>query len=219
MDKRIKKIGLAALLLALIAGSVFLSRRFHLTQDDIRNFLLARGAWASGMYIVLLTVLPLILFPDSVIVIAGGMVFGLFWGTVLTVIGSVAGAVVAFWIARYLGQDFVQKRLKFDLVELDQNHSGFVLILILRLIPLFPFKIVSYSAGLANVRFWDYFWATTLGSMPGILAYVNIGDKSQDMGSSGFWISIALLILLVGASLVGKKWWENRKQSDGKELS
>lgn len=217
MDKKVKihwnKVGIGIFLLVLLAVSMYFTRHYDISQDDIRRFIEAQGIWAFAVYVLLLTVLPLVLFPDSVIVIAGGMTFGLAWGTVLTVIGSVAGAVIAFWLARFLGQSFIQKHLRGKLVTFDWGMNGFLLILLLRLIPLFPFKIVSYSAGLSNVKFGDYFLATTLGSLPGILAYVNIGDKSHEIGSGSFYLAIAFLLLLGLISIPGKKFLKRREEN------
>ncbi len=208
--KNLKKIVLAVLMLALIIGSYFLTKRYGISQEVIRSWIQGKGIWGPVVYVLLLTVLPLVLFPDSVIVIAGGLTFGLLWGTVLTVIGSVLGAAIAFWIARYLGQGVAQRLLKGKLVSFDWEMNGFLLILLLRLIPLFPFKIVSYSAGISEVNFRPYFWATTLGSLPGILAYVNIGDKSNQVGNSSFYWAIFFLVALALISIPGKRFLQKR---------
>lgn len=209
--EKIKKLLLILLMIILIIGSLYLTNRYGISQDQIRNWIQDRGIWGPVVYVLLLTILPLLLFPDSVIVIAGGLTFGLFWGTVLTVIGSVLGAIIAFWIARYLGQGVAQKLLKGKLVSFDWEINGFVLILLLRLIPLFPFKIVSYSAGISQVKFAPYFWATTIGSLPGILAYVNIGDKSTQVGNSSFYWAFLILIGLSLITIPGKRYLQNRQ--------
>lgn len=177
---------------------------------EIKEFIQGKGIMAPVIYLALLSSLPLLLFPDSVLVIAGGMIFGLFWGTVLTTIGSLIGAAIAFYISRKLGQQVVKKIIKKDLVLFDKKNSGFFLILMLRLIPLFPFKIVSYSAGLSDVKFKDFALATTIGSLPGIIVYTNLGDKTTVFGSRDFYLSIGLLIGLFVISFIMKKIFQGK---------
>jgi len=77
-------------------------------------------------------------------------------------------------------------------------------VFILRLIPLFPFDVISYSAGFSGVKFKDFALATILGIIPGIFVFTNIGDKASEIGSSRFYASIALLIGLIVISYVLK---------------
>lgn len=181
----------------------------EIISKKIREF----GHLSSFIYLLILSILPLFLFPDSVIVIAGGMVFGLFWGTILTSVGSLIGALIAYYLAKYLGSGFVKRFVGKDLVEMTSGKSGFFLILILRLVPLFPFKVVSYSAGLAEVDTKEFTIATIIGSMPGILVYVNLGDKVNRIGSSEFYWAIFLLIALTVIFTFAKYIYEKSQKS------
>ncbi|MBU5311940.1 TVP38/TMEM64 family protein [Tissierella carlieri] len=204
----------AIAIIILIIALALLLNKFNILKgygpNEIKEFIQGKGIMAPVIYVALLSSLPLLLFPDSVLVIAGGMIFGLFWGTVLTTIGSLIGAAIAFYISRKLGQQVVKKFIKKELVLFDKKNSGFFLILMLRLIPLFPFKIVSYSAGLSDVRFRDFALATTIGSMPGIIVYTNLGDKTTVFGSKDFYISIGLLIGLFLISFIMKKVFQGK---------
>ncbi|WP_313755859.1 TVP38/TMEM64 family protein [Tissierella sp.] len=198
----------------LIIAIALLINKFNIFKGygpkEIKEFIQGKGVMAPMIYVALLSSLPLLLFPDSVLVIAGGMIFGLFWGTVLTTVGSLIGAAISFYISRKLGQQVVKKLIKKDLVLFDKKNSGFFLILMLRLIPLFPFKIVSYSAGLSDVRFKDFALATTIGSLPGIIVYTNLGDKTTVFGSKDFYLSIGLLIGLFIISFIMKKIFQEK---------
>ena len=204
----------AIAIIILIIALALLLNKFNILKgygpNEIKEFIQGKGIMAPVIYVALLSSLPLLLFPDSVLVIAGGMIFGLFWGTVLTTIGSLIGAAIAFYISRKLGQQVVKKFIKKELVLFDKKNSGFFLILMLRLIPLFPFKIVSYSAGLSDVRFRDFALATTIGSMPGIIVYTNLGDKTTVFGSKDFYLSIGLLIGLFIISFIMKKIFQEK---------
>lgn len=206
-------------IIGIIAGVAFLMNKFNIFKgygpNEIKDYIKSFGIWAPLVYIVILSLLPLLLFPDSVLVIAGGMIFGLFKGTIFTVVGSLIGATIAFYLARLLGQQVVKKIIRKDLVIFkDQSKkSGFFVVLMLRLIPLFPFKIVSYSAGLSDVKFKDFAIATTLGSLPGILVYTNLGDKTMVFGSKDFYIAVALLVGLFIISFLLKKYFNQKKEN------
>lgn len=200
-----------------IAVVVYLMNKYNFLKgygpEDIRDFIQKKGILAPIVYVLLLSLLPLLLFPDSVLVIAGGMLFGLVRGTILTSIGSLIGGVIAFLISRAFGSKVVRKITKKDLVlfEKYKGYSGFFIILLLRLIPLFPFKVVSYSAGLTDMKLRDFCLATVIGSLPGIIVYTNLGDKANDFGSKGFYVSIALVVSLFAISFGFKKAFERNK--------
>jgi len=69
--------------------------------------------------------------------------------------------------------------------------------LMLRLIPLFPFDVISYGAGFSNIKYRDYILATIVGIIPGVLVFTNIGTQVSKIGSFEFYISISMLVLLV----------------------
>jgi uncharacterized membrane protein YdjX (TVP38/TMEM64 family) len=177
------------------------------SAKDIKLYLDSLGLLAPIVYIVLFTFVPLTFFPDSVLAIAGGMAFGLVKGSLLTVIGALGGGTLAFFITRCLGQEAIKRFVKKDLSILDKHteEKGFLVVLILRLIPLVPFDVISYSAGLSKIKYKDFFLATLIGIIPGVVVFSNIGDKSLEAGSFGFYLSIALLIILLVASVLLKK--------------
>lgn len=208
-----KIIGIVILVLVLVV----LVNKFNFIKgygpNEIKEYILGQGAMAPIIYVVILTLLPLLLFPDSVLVIAGGMIFGLWGGAILTVLGSLLGGVIAFTISRTLGTKVVKRIIKRDIVIFHNKNTkhAFLLILMMRLIPLFPFKVVSYSAGLTDMKLKDFSLATALGSLPGIIVYTNLGDKTTALGTTDFYVSIALVVLLFGVSFVMKKVFKEKK--------
>ena len=176
-------------------------------SKDIQTYVNSFGKLAPIIYIIIFALVPLTLFPDSIIAIAGGLIFGLVKGYIYTAIGAILGATLSFYISRKLGRNFVKKLTKenLDNVEEMTNSNGFFIIFMLRLIPLFPFDIISYGAGLTSVKYKDFILATFLGTIPGILVFTNIGAQSVNMGSGSFYISIGALVLLFIISMVLKK--------------
>ncbi|SHG75954.1 Uncharacterized membrane protein YdjX, TVP38/TMEM64 family, SNARE-associated domain [Thermosyntropha lipolytica DSM 11003] len=177
------------------------------TAEDIKNYITSFGIWAPLVFIILFTLVPLTLFPDALLAIAGGMVFGLFYGFIYTMIGAACGATLAFMIARLAGNSLLKKLKNHNIDHLQNllNRNGFWIVLYLRLIPLIPFDIISYGAGLARIKYRDFILATLLGIIPGVLVYVNLGDKSLSIGSTDFYIALALLIGLTSLAWLFKR--------------
>ncbi|WP_416198984.1 MAG: TVP38/TMEM64 family membrane protein [Sporanaerobacter sp.] len=219
MEKSKKDIFKYIAVLCIVVGLAIVINKHNILKkygpNEIKDYIQSFGVWAPLIYIGILSILPLLLFPDSVLVIAGGMIFGLFKGIILTSIGSLIGATIAFYLARALGQQAIKKIIKKDLVIFKDNSkmNGFFLILMLRLIPLFPFKVVSYSAGLSDVKYKDFCMATIIGSLPGILVYTNLGDKTTVFGSKDFYMAIGLLVVLFVISFILKKILKSKKEN------
>lgn len=173
------------------------------TKAYINSF----GMMAPVVYIIMFTLVPLTLFPDSILAVSGGMVFGVFYGTIYTIIGALLGATLSFFIARFLGRGIVNKLVhnKGKWFEDGVEKRGFLIILALRLIPLVPFDIISYGAGLSKIKFKDFFTASVLGIIPGVIVFTNLGDKSLEVTSPQFIVAVGMLILLLLISYVMKK--------------
>ncbi|SCI20091.1 TVP38/TMEM64 family protein [Romboutsia sp. Marseille-P6047] len=202
-DKRILKITLGVLFLTIIGIVIYKICSLNLGVEDIKNYVQSFGKIGPIVYIIMFALVPLTFFPDSVLAIAGGLIFGLFKGYIYTAIGALIGGTISFYISRYWGREIIKKltKEKLDNIEVMINNKGFTIIFLLRLIPLFPFDVISYGAGLTSVKYKDFILATFVGTIPGILVFTNLGSEAVNMGSTSFYISIALLILLFVVSI------------------
>lgn len=195
-NKILKSLGGILLLVLIIAIINYYMQQTGYTAEDIKNYISSFGIWSPLVFIILFTLVPLTLFPDALLAIAGGMVFGLVPGFIYTMVGAACGATLAFMIARLAGNKVIKKFKNHNLVQVQNllTRNGFWIVLYLRLIPLIPFDIISYGAGLTSIKYRDFILATLLGIIPGVLVYVNLGDKSLSIGSTDFYVAIALLI-------------------------
>ena len=177
------------------------------TPRSMKNYICSFGTLAPVMYIFMFTVVPLTLFPDAVIAVAGGLIFGVWFGTIYTVIGAACGGTLSFFISRLYGRGIVEKLSKGKVKWFDEGveKRGFIFIFILRLIPLIPFDVISYGAGLSKIKYKDFGLATILGVIPGVWVYTNLGDKSTHLFSTEFFMAVAILILLIIVSYFIKK--------------
>lgn len=198
---------------AIIAGIYHSGLLQQASPENIRDQVLAFGPWGPVIYVILFTFVPLTLFPDAVLAIASGMAFGMWRGFLLTWLGALSGGSLAFWLARVIGQEAMeklQKRMGHKPHEVP-HMKGFLSVLVLRLVPLVPFDVVSYGAGLSHVRYRDFIFGTAVGIIPGVCVYVNLGDKLIDCGSTHFYWAVALLVGLTVVSGIGVKQLRNRK--------
>ena len=174
---------------------------------SIKGYIQSFGFCAPLVYILIFSLVPLTIIPNSLLAISGGALFGIYYGTLYTVIGALSGATLAFAISRYLGKSIAEKLIKqkADWLNEHAEKNGFMIVFLLRLIPLIPFDAISYGAGLSKIRYMDFLGATCIGILPGVLVYSNIGDKSLDIYSADFYLSLAILALLVAVSHYAKK--------------
>lgn len=173
------------------------------TAEGLRNYIASFGIFGPMVYMAMFSVIP----SGSVIAIAGGMAFGMFWGTLYTIIGAGIGATVAFYLSRLLGRGIIERLIKGKVQKFDEGieKGGFLLILILRLIPIIPFNVISYGAGLTRIRYTDYILSTMIGIVPGVLVFTNLGDKALYVRSPEFCLAIGILILMIIASIILKR--------------
>ena len=169
--------------------------------------------WATLAYIGLFALLPAFFFPVAVLALAGGLCFGLWQGALYTFIGAVVNCSVMFWMARHWGREKIRAIIEERLApqwqkRLDklEGREGFLLLIILRLIPAVPYNLINYAFGLTGMKYPAYILGSALGIIPGTFAFINIGDKAMDVTSPGFWIAIGLLLLLLAVTAaLGKR--------------
>ncbi len=210
---------LLVLLIALAALTWKLST--WLTPQQFQQALQQTGGWAPVLYIGLFILLPAFFFPVAVLALAGGLLFGLWWGSVYTFIGAVLNCALMFLLARYVGRSQVQRLVEQKLspqwqrrLQMADGKEGFLLLIILRLIPAVPYNLINYTFGLTGISFSSYLLASAIGIIPGTFAFINIGDKTLEAGSPSFWIAIGLLVLLlVVTGLLGKKLFPGQKNA------
>lgn len=205
--KTVMSIGLVLLITAALYFGYKLGLFHKSSIADMRKFISNFGPWAPVIYIIMFTLVPLTLFPDGVLAVAGGMVFGVWLGSLYTILGAICGGTLSFFIARYFGRGLVEKLIKHKAQWFDDGveKKGFLLIFILRLVPLIPYDVISYGAGLSKIKFKDFLMATAIGIIPGVLVYANLGDKSGSASSIQFVIACLILLALFGVSFVVKK--------------
>ncbi len=195
-------------MLAFVAVSVTLQLSGWSGPEQLQALVESAGWAGVAVFVVGYAVLVLVPTPASVLTILGGVLFGVWWGTLLAWSGAVLGAVGGFAIGRRLGRPAVDRLLRGRLQQADQvlAHHGLAAVLAVRLLPLFPFTPLNYASGLLGVRGRDYTLGTAVGIIPGALAYAAVGASGADprgiaLGVGGL-VALALLGGIVGRRLL-----------------
>lgn len=132
----------------------------------------------APLFVAAYTAATTLALPGSVLTIAGGAIFGFPVGFLLNWLGATLGATGAYWLARALGLDAVRRLVGSRAGGLEQfaGAHGFTTVLRLRLIPVVPFNLLNFAAGLAGVPFRDYLLGTAIGLVPGTAVYTWFAD-------------------------------------------
>ncbi len=130
--------------------------------------------WTPVVFIGLYAILTTVGVPMVVMTFVAGFSFGAMQGTIYVLIGANIGANLAFDLARFLGRDFISRYIRgpMDRIDRQLRNQGFLRILQLRLIPIIPFNLLNYAAGLSGIRKMHYVLGTMFGIIPASFIYV-----------------------------------------------
>ncbi len=180
-------------------------------QASIEAWVEEQPAEASVAYFLLYVVVTAVSLPGAtVMTLAGGAVFGFWWGFVLVSFASTIGATLAMLVARFVLQEQVQSRFALQLVALNrgiEKEGGFYLFT-LRLVPIIPFFVINLAMGLTRINVWTFFLVSQLGMLAGTAVYVNAGTQIAEIETASDILSVELLVAFgfLGAfPLIAKK--------------
>jgi len=147
----------------------------------------AHPGWAWIAFIALYIVVSVLLVPASLLTLAGGALFGLLEGLVVVSVASVCAAVVAFLIGRGFARDHAQRLVgqmpRFMALDKAIGERGFLVVLLTRLSPVFPFGLQNYAYSVTVVKLRDYTLASWIGMIPGTIMYVYFGSVARSLAA------------------------------------
>jgi uncharacterized membrane protein YdjX (TVP38/TMEM64 family) len=177
------------LIVILVAAIVAAAVGWPVTQ-----WLVGGASWAErhrsgagALFVAAYTLAAVLVVPGTLLSLVAGFVFGLPLGIVLVSAGSVLGAAAAFLVGRFVARDWVAKRVgaspRFHALDHATRHDAFMIVLLARLSPLFPYNLLNYAFGLTQVRLRDYVLASWLGMLPVTVLYVYIGSLTKGVAA------------------------------------
>jgi uncharacterized membrane protein YdjX (TVP38/TMEM64 family) len=140
---------------------------------------------------------------------AAGLLFGTAAGTPLALAGVTAAALAQMLVARRLAAGHHGSLLpeRTRAVEEFLTRNGAVAVMESRIVPLLPYGLVNYSAGLTRLRFRDMAAGTVIGAAPKVFAYTALGGSLSNLASPEAIVAVALLavLALAGALFVRRQ--------------
>jgi uncharacterized membrane protein YdjX (TVP38/TMEM64 family) len=161
----------------------------------------------------------------ALLTVVGGLLFGTVAGTIYTVIGATAGAVLLFLAARYTLRPVLEARARpfMDRIALILERDGFNALLALRLIVVVPFWLANLAPALVGMRLAPFALATFIGIIPGTAVFASIGAGLGDILAAGnvpdlrAVASPSILLPLTGLALLSLLpiAWRRLRRSNG----
>ena len=171
----------------------------------------------SFIIFILLQILQVVVFiiPGDIINATGGFLFNIVIGSLLSFIGVVIGSIIAFYISRMLGYNFVNKFIKKEkidkIVYFFNTNTGFVSLFIFCNLPFVPKDILMYCAGLTPLKAKRTFFIYCLSRIPGIIIWNSMGANLYNKSVIGIAITLSVLLLFLTSILLIKKKIDSNK--------
>ncbi|WP_071188527.1 TVP38/TMEM64 family protein [Trichormus sp. NMC-1] len=179
----------------------------------IQFWLKTAGIWAPVIYIFIYVVATILILPSTALNLTGGAIFGPWMGTFWTSIGAIIAAIAAFFFARTIGREMVSQRLagRWQAIDAEVQQGGIFYMFAIRLMPIMPYGLVNFAAGLTSISFKDYLIGTTLGTVPGILPFVMLGSSGLKAIRTGDVLPLVSALALIGMLVGGSTWYRRRR--------
>jgi uncharacterized membrane protein YdjX (TVP38/TMEM64 family) len=178
------------------------------SSDEARDFVDDLGALGPILFVPLFVVVN---FAVAWPILAGaaGLLFGTAAGTPLALLGVTAAALTQMAIARRLAGQHRGRLLpqRTKAVENFLTENGTLAVMESRIVPVLPYGVVNYSAGLTHLSYMAMAVGTLIGALPKVFVYTALGGSLDDLTSPEALVALALwaLLALAGAVLLWRQ--------------
>lgn len=213
--------------LAFIAGAIvliaFAMKQFGVFQyisleniAKIKDWILGFGLLGPFIYVLLWIAACVFFLPGLPVALVGGIAFGPYLGTLYSSIGSTLGATAAFLIGRYAARGMVEgwvhKNSQLRKIDEGVKKQGWRMLMITRLVPLFPFNVQNYVYGLTDISLVTYVLVSWSCMIPGTLAFSFAGgslSSGAGLGRTMMYLGVAAVFFVLISLIPG--WMKKRK--------
>jgi uncharacterized membrane protein YdjX (TVP38/TMEM64 family)/rhodanese-related sulfurtransferase len=206
--------------LAIAAAALWLAfNRERLDPAALETAIRGLGWWAPFAHVALFAIGTVLFVPGTLFGLAGGVLFGPVWGTLVNLAGATLGATAAFLTARYLAADWVRGKTGGQLERLvaGVEAEGWRFVALTRLVPLVPFNILNYALGLTRIPLIAYVAASFICMVPGTLAYTWLGHAGREAAAGNTaavrygLLALALLAAIALLPRLIRRWRGEQK--------
>lgn len=219
-----KIIGIVFLLVISFVCYEFFFEYSYLFKDvnTLKEVILGYGNF-SVIIFLLLQVLQVVVFiiPGEIFQVAGGYIFGAYYGFLLCIIGSIIGGAVNFYIARILGRPFIDKIISkkdgwllHKLTEFNEDPRYEIklrkLIFIFYLIPGIPKDLLGYICGVTKIRFKEYIIISNVAKVPALFVSTFFGHNIGEQNLTMLIVTGIVVTIVFGICVFKGKHWINK---------
>jgi uncharacterized membrane protein YdjX (TVP38/TMEM64 family) len=182
-------------------GQFFDKERIRVLADDL-------GVWGPALIIAVGTFTPLLFLPRAPLAFVSGLLYGVFWGTLLATFASTLGAWLNFVLAKTLlapAADRLRRTSALARLNVPADKE-FLVIFIVRALPISNFVVTNLLAGALKMRPGSYLLATFLGMLPTSVMYAAWGKLLKQPSSEFYYVAAFTLLLVVGGTWYAKKY-------------
>jgi uncharacterized membrane protein YdjX (TVP38/TMEM64 family) len=190
-------------LVAIVLTGFILARILNIPgESQIRTEVRHLGAYAPWTFMGIYALATLIFIPKAILSIVAGATFGLSHGLVYVLVGAVIGAIIAFLARESMGRLAGRHLVRLDTMIAKNAFTGIVIV---RLIPVIPFTLINYVAGLTAIGLGTFAAASAIGMLPGTFVYVSLGAFGSHPRSWQFITAVILVLVLSMGSTIAMR--------------
>lgn len=163
---------------------------------------------AISIYVILTIIGCVVLaVPGVTFAVFAGILFGPILGTFACLIATTLGASMAFIVGRFFLKDMIKPMLEKNkilkkLLFNDNEKSDLVILMITRMVPIFPYNLQNFAYGITDISFWKYTIYTFVFIFPGV-AFFTIGSAGLTAGEDKWKYFLVAGVLAVLVTLSG----------------
>ena len=216
------------LIVALLATGIVVARALGLGEvirlenvARLKQWIGGFGALAPVVFMAGYVLAVVFFVPGLPITVLGGVAFGPAWGTLYVWIAATIGAALSFLVGRYgvrsTVERWVQRSPRLARMDGQVAEHGWRIVMLTRLVPIFPFNLQNYAYGLTRIGFWPYAITSSICMLPGTAAFTFAGgalsEGRGDVRRTLGYLAVAG-VLLVLVSLI-PRWLQRRSRVAG----
>jgi uncharacterized membrane protein YdjX (TVP38/TMEM64 family) len=147
------------------------------SPEIIKSFIEDLGVFAPIVFVLIYIFAAIAFLPSFIFTMLGGLVFGVAWGGIYSLIGATIGAMLAFLASRYIGSGWLEKSSSGLIQKLRDGtqEKGWRFVAFTRLVPVFPYNLQNYGYGLTKMSCWQFTLTTFLAMIPSTFIYAYLG--------------------------------------------
>ena len=200
----------------IVTGILMLNHHYGWSSylGDISNFIFLKTiveeniVAALALYIIITIVGCVVLaLPGVTFAVIAGMLFGPIWGIFACLLATTVGAMLAFLVGKFFLKDAVKPMLEKNklmkkLLFSDDRKSDIIILMITRMVPIFPYNLQNFAYGITDIGFWKYSILTFVFMFPGV-SFFTIGAAGLTAGEDKWKYFLIAGVLAVAVTVAG----------------